>query len=149
MTNTGMTRQGFGNNEPPAILERLKRLYGTPSLQELDQVLLRLHDPMDHNQPVEVMLHTTEEVQMFLMAHPDGYRVLSDVNIIRHAMIKLSKCGGLYTKAIERCQSKNKTDKNIWANFRQHLISEYEKMLAEWGGMILGQEVYGTAFNAT
>ena len=59
ITNKGMAKRVFVNNEPPAILERLKRLYGTPSLQELDQALLRLHDPIDCNQPVEVMILTT------------------------------------------------------------------------------------------
>ena len=72
MTNTGMARRGFGNNKPPDILEHLKRLYGTPSLQELDQAILRLHNPMYSNQPVKVILRTTEEFQMFLMSHPDG-----------------------------------------------------------------------------
>ena len=33
MTNTGMVRQGFGNDKPPTILERLKRFYGTPSIK--------------------------------------------------------------------------------------------------------------------
>ena len=108
MTNTGMTRRGFGNNEPPAILKRLNILYGTPSLKELYQAPLCLHDPMDFNQPFEVMLLTIEEVQVFLVAHPDGDRELINVNLISYAMIKLSKCGGLYSKAIERCQSKTK-----------------------------------------
>ena len=82
MTNTGMARRGFDNDEPPAILERLKILYGTPSLQELDQALLRLHEPMDLNQLVEVILRNTEEVQMFLMENPDGDRELKNVNLI-------------------------------------------------------------------
>ena len=60
MTNTGMARQGFGNEKPPAILKRLNRLYGTKILQKLDKYLLLLHDPMDLNQPVEVVLCTTE-----------------------------------------------------------------------------------------
>ena len=34
-------------------------------------------------------------------------------------------------------------------NFRQHLITEYENLLSEGGVMTLGQEGYGTAFNAT
>ena len=67
---------------------------------------------------------------MFLMAHPDGDQELSNVNFIIYAMIKLSKCGGLYTKAIERWNSKNKSDKKIWKNLRQHLIAEYEKLLS-------------------
>ena len=86
---------------------------------------------------------------MFLMAHPDGDRQLSDVNLISYAMIKLSKCGGLYTKAIERWQIKAKENKKIWANFCQHLITEYENLLVEGGGTTLGQEGYGTVFNAT
>ena len=102
MMNTGMERRVFGNEEAPAILELHKILYGTPSLQELDQALFFLHDPMYCNQPVEVMLRTTEEVQMFLMADPDEYRELSNVNLISYAMVKISKCGVLYTKAIER-----------------------------------------------
>ena len=131
MKNTGMVRQGICNYKPPAILELLKRLYGTPSLQELDQALLRLHYPMYCNQPVYVMLRTTEEFQMFLMSHPDGDHEISYVNLISYAMIKLSKCGGLYTKAIERWQGKTKEDKNISAKFCQHLIVKYETMLAE------------------
>ena len=149
MTNKGMARRGFGSDKPPAILELLKRLYGTQSLQELYQAPPRLHDPMYPNQLVEVMLHTTEEVQMFLMANIDGDRKLISVNLISYTRIKLSKCGGLYTKAIERWQSNTKEDKKIWENSRQHLIAEYEKQLAEGWWTTLGQERYGMAFNAT
>ena len=67
---------------------------------------------------------------MFLMAHPDGDCELINVNLISYAMIKISKCGGLYIKAVEGCQSNTKTYKKTWANFRQHLVAEYENMLA-------------------
>ena len=76
---------------------------------------------------------------MFLMAHPDWDHKISDVNLISYAIIKLSKCGGIYNKAIERWHIKTKQDKNIWANFRQNLISEYEKLLSEGGGTKIGQ----------
>ena len=59
ITNTGMARQVFDNNKTTTILERLKILYGTPSLQELNQALIRLQNSMDCNQPLEVMLRTT------------------------------------------------------------------------------------------
>ena len=104
---------------------------------------------MDCNQLVELMLHTTEEFQMFLMAYPDGYSELSNANITSYAMIKLSMCGGLYTKDIERLHRKTKADKNIWAIFCQNLISEYEKLLAEGGGTTLGQEGYRAGLNST
>ena len=100
MKNTGVARQGFDNDKPPAIIKRLKRLYGTPSLQDLDQALLHLHNPMDCKKPVEVVLLTAEKFQMFLIAHPYGDCELIDVDIIRYAAIKLLKCGGLYTKSI-------------------------------------------------
>ena len=48
MKNIGIVRQ-VGNDEPPSILERLNRVYGTPSLEEIGQALLLLHDPMDRN----------------------------------------------------------------------------------------------------
>ena len=146
---TGLAIRGFGNDEPPEIMARLQRLYGKPSLQELDQALLRLNDPMDRNQPVEVMLRAMEEIQMFLMAHPDGDREMSDVNLISYGAIKLSKCGGLYTKAMERWQAKASYEKKVWANFRTHYITEYEKLLAEGSGTTLGQDGYGGAFHAT
>ena len=104
---------------------------------------------MDCNQLVDVMLHTTEEFQMILMAYPDGYSELSNANLTSYAMIKLSMYGGLYTQDIERLHRKTKSDKNIWAIFCQHLISEYEKLLAEGGGTTLGQEGYGTELNDT
>ena len=113
MKSTGTERQGFRNDKPPAILKLLKRLYGTPSLQELDQALFSLHEPMYHNQPVEVMLRTTDELQILLMEYTYGDCELDDVNIISYAMIKLSKCGGPYTKAIELWQSKTKEVKKI------------------------------------
>ena len=104
---------------------------------------------MDRNQPVKLMLRTNEEVQMFLISHPDGDFKLSDLNIISYAMIRLSSYGGPYTKAIENWQSKTKEDKSIWGKLRQNLIAEYGKLLAEGGGTTLGQERYGTAFNST
>ena len=33
MTNIGMARRGFGNDKPPAIIERFTILYRTPILQ--------------------------------------------------------------------------------------------------------------------
>jgi len=101
---------------------------------------------MDRNQPVEVMLKGMEEIQMFLMAHPDGDRELSNVNLISYGSIKLAKCGGLYTKAMERWQAMPGPNKKVWANFRKHYITEYEKLLAEGGGTTLGQEGYGGTF---
>ena len=108
MTNTGMAMRGFGNKKPTSALELPMRLYGKPSLQELDQALFSLHEPMYHNQPVEVMLRTTDELQILLMEYTYGDCELDDVNIISYAMIKLSKCGGLYTKAIEWWQINTK-----------------------------------------
>ena len=103
-----MAGRGFENDKPPAILKCISRLYGTPRLQEIDQSNIFFHNPIDRNQLVEVMLRNTEKVQMFLMAHPDGDCEISEVNLISYATIKLSKCGGLYTKTTERWQSKTK-----------------------------------------
>ena len=45
-------------------------------------------------------MRSLEEVQMFLLASPEENRELTEVNLIDHALIKLSEMGGLYTKAL-------------------------------------------------
>ena len=77
---------------------------------------------MDCNQPIDVMLCTTKEFQMFLMVHPYGYRELNNINIISYVIIKLLKFGSLYTKAIKMWQRNTATGKKIWANFSQNFI---------------------------
>ena len=39
---------------------------------------------------------------MFLLASPEENRELTEVNLIDHALIKLSETGGFYTKALEK-----------------------------------------------
>ena len=74
----GMGRTGFGRDETPAILQRLQKLYGISSLGELYVSLLRLHDPMERNQPVELMIWVNEEVQHLLLSHPEDNMSLPD-----------------------------------------------------------------------
>ena len=44
-----MGRRGFGNDDPPAIVARLQRLYGKSSLQEIETSLSRLFRWTEHN----------------------------------------------------------------------------------------------------
>ena len=39
---------------------------------------------------------------MFLLAIPEENREFTEVNIIDHALIKLSETGGFYTKVLEK-----------------------------------------------
>ena len=55
---------------------------------------------MNRSHPIEVMLRGIEEVQIFLLANPEEDRQLSDPNLIGYALINLSKCGGIYAKAL-------------------------------------------------
>jgi hypothetical protein len=98
---TALAERGFGTATPQEILSRFQQNYGRPGYQEIKSALLRLTQPMDRMQPIEVMLRGIEEVQMFLLASPDEGRQLSEVNLIDHALIKLSETGGMYTKALE------------------------------------------------
>ena len=69
---------------------------------ELEGALLRLNNPMNRSHPIEVMLRLIEEVHIFFLANPEEDRQLSEPNLIGYALIKLSKCGGMYTRALER-----------------------------------------------
>ena len=132
-TATNMGLRGFGNDEPPDILARLQRLYGQPSLQEIEQNLLKLHEGMDRTLPPEVMIRGMEEIQLFLAQDPEGNKELSEATLIQYALIKLSKTG-LYSKTIEHWNAKDSVDRSTWTDFKTHLISEYERMLREGGG---------------
>ena len=69
---------------------------------------------------------------------------LTDVQLCTHGLIKLSKTGGLYAKATERWNLKDRTIRQQWMEFKINFIAEYEKMLAANGGTRMGQEGYGT-----
>ena len=145
--NAILGQSGFGTDDPPAILSKLRTLYGRPTFHETEQYLLRLLAPMDRTLPVEVMIRDMEEVQLFLAANPDGQQELTEPNLIQYASIKLAKTG-LYAKALEKWHVKPHEDRRAWQTFRAHMISEYERMLAEAGGSTFGQEGYGTAYNS-
>ena len=146
--SANMGRKGFGTAEPPTILFRLQREYGKPSLHEIDEALRRLNDPMDRDQPIEVMLRAVEEVQLFLLSHPEPDQELPDLALIKFALIKLMKTG-LYSKLIERWNGKLIGSRRDWAQFRAHCVAEYVKLLDESGGPTLGNAGYSGAFNAT
>ena len=100
--NCGLATRGFVNTKPYDVLAHIHSLYGKPNLTELKGALLCLNGPMNRSHPIEVMLRGIEEVQIFLPANPEEDRQLSEPNIIGYALIKLSKCGGMYAKSLER-----------------------------------------------
>jgi hypothetical protein len=146
---TALAESGFGTATPPEILSRFQKNYGKPGYQEIKAALLRLNQPIDRMQPIEVMLRGIEEVQMFLLASPDEGRQLSEVNRIDHALIKLSETGGMvYAKALETWNGRPPQERKTWAQFREIMVQQYEKMLAEGSGTTMSQEGWGTAYNA-
>ena len=100
---------------------------------------MRINKPMNHSHPIEVMLQGIEEVQIFLLANPEEYRQLSEPNLIGYALIKLSKCGGMYAKALEWWNKVIPNNRKKWAIFREHMINEYELKITEGGGTMIGQ----------
>ena len=128
---------------PYEILKKMRELYGRPTIQEIESKLQQLSTPMDRNLPVEVMIKDVEDVQRFLLANPADKMEMTDVQLCTHGLIKLSKTGGLYAKAIERWHQKDLHIRQQWTDFKTHFIDEYEKLLAAGGGTTLAQEGYG------
>ena len=89
-----------------------------------------------------------EEVQIFLLANPEEDRQLSEPNIIAYALINLSKCGGMYAKALERWNKVLPKNRKKWAIFRKHMINEYELKITEGGDSTMGRE-FRIAMHAT
>jgi hypothetical protein len=113
---TALAESGFGTATPPEILSSFEKNYGKPGFQEIKSALLRLNQPMDRMQPIEVMLRGIEAVQMFLLASPDEGRQLSEVNLIDRALIKLSGTGRMYAKALGTWNSRPH-ERKTWAQF--------------------------------
>ena len=44
---------------------------------------------MERSDPIKVMLWDIEDVQMFLLAHPEGKQEMPETQLIDYAMIKL------------------------------------------------------------
>eukprot|EP00978_Attheya_sp_CCMP212_P027416 scaffold91780_cov26-Attheya_sp.AAC.1 len=77
--NAALMSTGFGTMTPPEIMTRMRRFYGKATIQELEKQLLILQQPMDRNNPVEVMLRSIEEVQMFLLADAEENQEMTEV----------------------------------------------------------------------
>ena len=146
--NTGLMGDGFGQLTPHEILQKIRQSYGRATIQEVEEQYLKLSLPMDRNLPIEVMIRDIEDVQRFMLATPADRMEQSDVQLCTHGLIKLSKTGGLYAKAVERWGQKDLHIRQSWREFKKHFIEEYEKMLAAGGGTTLGNEGYGGAYNA-
>eukprot|EP00978_Attheya_sp_CCMP212_P010665 scaffold25948_cov32-Attheya_sp.AAC.3 len=86
---------------------------------------------------------------MFLLADTEENQEMTEVQLIKYELIKLSKTGGLYVKAIEHWNARDPKNRRAWVDFKTHMIEEYEKLLRESGGTTMGQEGYGIAYNAT
>ena len=85
---------------------------------------------------------------MFLLVGPEENREITEVNLIYHALIKLSETGGFYTKAMEKWNGRLVADRCRWATFRIFMVGKYERMLAEGSKTTIHQEGYGTAFHS-
>ena len=94
---------------------------------------------MEQNMPIEVMLGSLGEVQMFLLVSLEENRELTEVNLIDHALIKLLETGGFYTKSLEKWNGRAVADQRKWATFRRVMVGEYEHMLAEGAGTTMQQ----------
>ena len=143
-----MGATGFGSITALHIISRMQLKYGKPGIWEIRKALLCLYEPMDRDMPIEVMLQSLEEVQIFLLAIPEDNRELTEVNLIDHALIKLSETDGFYTKVLEKWNGLLVADRCKRATFRTVVVGKYERMLAEILGKTISQEGYGTAFHA-
>ena len=138
----------FGQLTSPQIISRMQLNYGKPGIGKIEKALLRLNEPMNPNTPIEVMLRSLEEVQIFLMAIPEENRELTEFNLIDHALIKISEKGGFYTNPLEKWNGRLVAKRRKWATFHTIMVGEHECMLAEGSGTTMQQEGYGTALNA-
>ena len=66
--DTAMADIGFVPLTAPQIISCIQLNYRNPGIGEIKKSLLCLNDPMDCDMPIEVMMRSLEEVQIFLLA---------------------------------------------------------------------------------
>ena len=71
-----------------------------PRAQEEEDALGRLDIIMNQDDQQEVMMVLLEQEQLFFLAHPEGGRGMTDVQMIRLAVENLRACGTLYERAL-------------------------------------------------
>ena len=92
------------------------------------------------------MIQGIKEVKIFILSHLEDNMSLPDTELINYATINTKKTG-IYSKALACWNTKATTNCIVWENFRKHMIAEYEKLLAKYGGTTLAQKVYGAEFH--
>jgi len=55
----------------------------------MKEALVKMESPMIRDEPIEVVLRLMEEVQLFLLAHPEGGHDMTEVQLIRNAIMKI------------------------------------------------------------
>ena len=77
-----MGAMGFRTLTAPQIISRMQKKYGKLGTREVKMSLLRLNYPMYQIMPIEVILRSLTEVQMFLLESPEETREFIEVNLI-------------------------------------------------------------------
>ena len=86
-TRIGLVTHGFGATIPHGVFSHPQQLYRKPRYPKLDKGLLRLNEPMNQHRPVEVILHGTKYVQIFLLTYLDNGCQISKANLIGYTLI--------------------------------------------------------------
>ena len=143
-----MGATGFVPLTAPQIIPHMKLNYRKQGIGEIKKALLRLNDPMDRDMPIEVMLQSLEEVQTSLLASLEENRELTEVNLIDHALTKLSETGGFIQRRWKSGIAAWSLINTSGKTFCTVIVGEYKRMFKEGLVTTIHQEQYGTAFHA-
>ena len=145
---TAMGIGGFGTQTAYQIKEALRSRFGTPTDAEMKEALVKMETPMIRDEPIEVVLRMMEEVQLFLLAHPEGGHEMTEVQLIRNVIMKMRDLGGLWTRPLEKWLIEPVLTRQTWTYFKTFMVTKYEEMLTARGGSTtLGDDGYA-AYNA-
>ena len=145
---TAMGIGGFGTQTAYQIKEALRSRFGTPTDAEMKEALVKMETPMIRDEPIEVVLRMMEEVQLFLLAHPEGGHEMTEVQLIRNVIMKMRDLGGVWTRPLEKWLVEPVLTRQTWTYFKTFMVTKYEEMLTARGGSTtLGDDGYA-AYNA-
>jgi len=77
---------------------------------------------MVRDKPIEVVLQSIEEVQLFLLAHPEGGHKMTKVQLIRTIIMKMRDLGRVWARPLEKWLVKPVLLRQTWVYFKTFMV---------------------------
>ena len=100
----------------------------------MKEALVKIEAPMIRDEPIKVVLRLMKEVQLFLLAHPEGGHKRTEVQLICNVIMKMRDLGGVWACPLEKWLVEPVLTRETCIYFKTFMVGKYKEMLTARGG---------------